>query len=129
MPTINVAAPGTFDASFGGGDGIVITTIPSGPRSFFDATLALMSDGRIVVGGSIAGSTHPFGVLRYLANGNLDTSLDGDGFKEVTVGTSSNNLSGIFVQSDGRIVLTGDATDSGGNTDFAAVRLNANGTS
>ncbi len=133
MPTINVAAPGTFDGTFGdfvsGSSGPrtgKVTTQISG-KSFFDATLAIQSDGKIVVGGSVFGSNHPFGVLRYNADGTLDATFDGvsngNGYVEVEIGTGSNNLSGVFVQPDGKIVITGDTSAPSAFPDFAAVRL------
>jgi uncharacterized delta-60 repeat protein len=107
MATINLANPGTLDTSFGGVDGIAGTQIASGSKSFFDATLAIQADGKILVGGSVYGSNHPFGVLRFNANGTIDNTFSGDGYVEVEVGAYANNLSGIFVQSDGKILVSG----------------------
>ncbi|NML51758.1 hypothetical protein HHL19_22670 [Streptomyces sp. R302] len=65
-----------------GGDGRVTTTF--GPTCCHRvADIALQDDGRIVAAGSAGG----LAVTRYLADGTLDTSFDGDGW--VTTGTDA----------------------------------------
>jgi uncharacterized delta-60 repeat protein len=70
-------ANGSLDASFGT-DGMVTTSL--GSTGDYGYGVALQPDGKIVVAG-YAGSSgaYSFAVVRYNANGTLDTSFDGDG--------------------------------------------------
>ncbi|MFE5792096.1 calcium-binding protein [Streptomyces sp. NPDC056503] len=80
------------------GDGRVTTSFgPTCCQGVSD--LALQGDGRIVA----AGSANGLALTRYLADGSLDTSFDGDG--RVTTGSGSG--AGVALQSDGRIVVAG----------------------
>jgi uncharacterized delta-60 repeat protein/uncharacterized repeat protein (TIGR01451 family) len=86
--------------------------------------------GRIVVAGSsLFGGDTDFAVARYLPNGTLDTSFNGNGFRTIDVAGNGHNdaATGVAIDSQGRIVLGGWAFN-GTNDDFAAVRLTANGT-
>ena len=73
------AAPGDLDPTFSG-DGKELTSIRV---SAYGNGVAIQSDdGKIVaVGGSYAGAggTHDFALARYMPDGSLDTSFDGDG--------------------------------------------------
>jgi uncharacterized delta-60 repeat protein len=115
---------GSLDVSFDG-DGKVTTAVGAGEDQ--GQSVVIQSDGKILVGGySKNGTAFDFAVVRYNANGSLDTSFDADG--KVTTAMGSTNLSGnsIALQSDGKIVMAGDSR-TGTNTDFAVVRYNANG--
>lgn len=66
---------GEIDTSFGDGDGIVATQIPGLDARAFN--LALQQDGRIVVSGHLGtGLSYDFALLRYNADGSLDTTFD-----------------------------------------------------
>ncbi|MGH7177175.1 MAG: delta-60 repeat domain-containing protein, partial [Tepidisphaeraceae bacterium] len=110
---------GSPDVTFGpSGTGIVRTDV-SGGRDFA-ACVAIQPDGKIVVAGDSAGR---FGVVRYLSNGSLDKTFNGDG--KLTIDFDFFGANDIALQSDGKIVLVG-ATLSGA-VDFAVARLNENG--
>jgi uncharacterized delta-60 repeat protein len=112
-------ANGSLDASFGSG-GVVTTAIGSGDD--WGRSVAIQPDGKIVVAGrSAVGGNYAFSLVRYNADGSLDSSFDGDGKVITSVGSSSQGYN-IAVQSDGKIVVVGE---SGGN--FAVVRYNADG--
>ncbi|MGH7176598.1 MAG: hypothetical protein ACREJC_04390, partial [Tepidisphaeraceae bacterium] len=120
---------GTPDVTFGtGGRGVVRTIVGSGGRASANC-VAIQPDGKILVAG-VAGATFPdvqFAVVRYLPNGSLDTSFDGDGTRLVNFRGS---VLDIVVQNDGKIVLVGGTLDAslGGTTrDFAIARLNPDG--
>src|SRR5262245_27180300 len=85
--------------------------------------IAIVNDGRFVVVGS-SGSN--FAVVRYNANGTLDTSFDGDGKATTAVGSLA-VATGVAIQNDGRIVVGGYAVN-GSSEDFAVVRYNTDGT-
>jgi len=90
--------------------------------------LALQEDGKIVVVGHSfnAGGQSCFTVLRYGADGSLDTSF-GDSGKITTAVAKESNADSVAMQSDGKIVVAGNSFIDGGNNDFAVVRYNANG--
>lgn len=107
-------ANGSLDTTFGSG-GINITVHPGG-GSYANA-VALQSDGKILVGGSLAETAQwDFLLSRYNSNGTLDPTLDtayGDKAGQVSTPVFhrlQNNQSGaldIVVQADGKIVLGG----------------------
>jgi len=120
------AAPGDLDASFGT-DGKVATSIGSGSSNDEAFGVALQSDGKIVVAGySFTGSNEDFSVVRYNANGTLDTSFNVTGKVTTAIGGLGDVGQGVVVQSDGKIVVAGYSWN-GSNEDFAVVRYNANG--
>jgi uncharacterized delta-60 repeat protein len=115
---------GSLDTSFSG-DGVVTTAI--GASFDYVRSIALQSDGKIVVAGySVNGGNFDFAVVRYNANGSLDTSFDTDGVVTTAIGASSDSALSIALQSDGKIVAVG-YTNNGSNYDFAVVRYNTNG--
>ncbi|MEQ1902744.1 MAG: DUF4347 domain-containing protein, partial [Pirellulaceae bacterium] len=117
-------ADGTLDTSFGTG-GIVTMSLGASHDAF--TSLALQADGKILAAGySQNGATNDFAVVRFNANGTLDTSFDGDGIALIDLAGGHDYANGIAVQTDGKILLGGYATVAG-NEDFALVRLNASG--
>ena len=92
--------------------------------------VALQGDGKIVVAGYSfkAGGGQCFTVLRYTADGSLDTSFADSGKVTTNVGTKYASAESVTIQSDGKIVVAGDSFNASGNNDFAVVRFNANGT-
>jgi uncharacterized delta-60 repeat protein len=119
---------GSLDNTFGTG-GIVRTTTYPGHTSRA-TSMALQSNGKIVVAGfdqPTDSSTSDMAVVRYNANGSLDTRFDGDGIARVGfVGYSSDYANAVKIQSNGKIVLAGYSNANGTN-DFAVARLNTNG--
>jgi uncharacterized delta-60 repeat protein len=111
---------GSLDSTFGG-DGVVTTDV----GSFDDegVSVALQSDGKIVVAGSTVVPDYDFVVVRYNTDGSLDNSFDSDGILTSDLNSGSDDfVAKVLVQSDGKILLAGT---SGG--DFAVVRYNSNG--
>jgi uncharacterized delta-60 repeat protein len=120
-------ANGTTDSSFGSG-GEVTTQVGN---TF--GGVALQVDGKIVVGGgqTIAPGATDLCLVRYNADGTLDT----------TFGSSDNGVAlvpppsgystagaggGVEIQSDGKIVASGEPGPGGGV--WSATRVNADGT-
>ena len=118
-------ADGTLDTSFSS-DGKLTTDF--GSRFDFGRSVAVQSDGKIVVAGNTDSSPNntDFALARYNANGTLDTSFDSDGLLTTDFGGSSDLGISVVVQSDGKIIVAGESR-SGTNTDFAVARYNANG--
>jgi uncharacterized delta-60 repeat protein len=100
---------GSLDTSFDG-DGQVTTAIGAGSRDEAYA-VALQPDGKIVVAGdSYDASNNPhFAVVRYNADGSLDTGFDGDGKVTTTVIGARALARAVAVQGDGRIVVAGSS--------------------
>lgn len=110
------AAPGALDSSFGSA-GFVKTNI-LGTDQMFDITA--QPDGKIVaVGGS---GVNDYTIIRYLANGALDTTFDTDGIVFVDFGSAFDIARNVQIQSDGKIVVAGSSIGGSG-----VVRLNPNG--
>lgn len=116
----NGALDTTFDT-----DGIVI--VP-GPGNAITDSMALQPDGKIVVAHNYyTGSAYALTVLRYEANGSLDTSFDTDGRVQTTVGTNVEHAY-VAIQKDGKIVVACSSyTSSAAGYDFWVVRYNTDG--
>ncbi len=102
---------GQLDPSFDG-DGKVTTDFLFGGFNDIARGVAIQADGRIVAGGSAARTSATpnrdvFAVARYLADGSLDTSFDGDGRVTTDFDLTNNLANALIVQPDGRIVAAG----------------------
>jgi uncharacterized delta-60 repeat protein len=122
-------ANGKLDTTFGG-DGKVTTNLTKSIDYAYD--MALQPDGKIVATGEAGfGSRNPkIGVVRYNADGTLDTFFGGGDGKVLTDVTGREDWGdGIAVQADGKIVVGGGCGYS--NTlkkgVVCAVRYNADG--
>jgi uncharacterized delta-60 repeat protein len=137
---------GSLDGSFGSG-GKVNTSI----SSFFGEVahaVVIQPDGKIVIAGSTtaAGDGTPsfaesvFAVLRYNANGTVDTSFGAGGKVLTDFGDKDQGLDvavELLLQPDGKLVALGSANNTINNTnpdpanfrgnDFALARYNPNG--
>jgi uncharacterized delta-60 repeat protein len=120
-------ADGSLDTSFNG-SGKLTTAVGTG--DCHGQGVALQGDGKIVVAGYSfnAGGQGNFTVLRYGADGSLDTSFADSGKVTTNVGTKNGGAESVTMQSDGKIVVAGNSFNASGNNDFAVVRYNANGT-
>ena len=123
---IRYTANGLLDASFDG-DGIVTTAVGGttigNSSGFFD--VLIQPDGKIVGAGSASsGGNQDFGIVRYNANGSLDTSFGTGGMTITGFGSSFELASGLAITPDGKLIVSG--SDFSGNVLLA--RYNANGT-
>jgi uncharacterized delta-60 repeat protein len=100
---------GRLDSTFGG-DGKVTTDFEEGWGEAWG--LAIQADGKIVVGG-YEGYEDTGMLVRYNADGTLDTTFGGDGGVETSI------LTEVALQADGKIVATGYGS---------VLRYNADGT-
>jgi len=117
---------GTLDESFGV-DGIV--KIHVGYDFTCAYSIVLQSDNKIILGGwKEAGQYwNAFTVLRCNTNGLLDGSFGNGGVVITEVGNNTSKGYSVILQSDGKIILVGEAADSNWNDDIALVRYNTNG--
>ncbi len=117
-------ADGSLDTTFSG-DGKVTTSL--GASSDTANSVTVQADGKILVAGSSVGATTDFGLVRYNANGSLDTTFDGDGMVTTGFGTSTDTAYSVTVQADGKILVAGISYNGAGDTDFALARYNTDG--
>jgi len=121
---------GTLDtAGFGAPKGFVITDAGGND---FAGSVALQSNGKIVVAGHanfIPNQASDTSVLRYNSDGSLDATGPGFG----TGGKVIDDLSGfdgafsVALQTDGKVVVSGSATNSAGGSMVAVLRYNTDG--
>ncbi|MCS6916269.1 MAG: delta-60 repeat domain-containing protein [Chitinophagales bacterium] len=115
---------GTFDATFGGGDGLASVAI--GSAEDYANALALQSDGKIVVAGkATVGSGTDFAVVRLNSDGTLDNTFSSDGKVTLNINGNDNGLA-VALQSDGAIVVCGEAFD-GSSFNVGVARFTASG--
>lgn len=115
---------GTLDVSFGS-SGKVVTNVSSGVDFASDGIQ--LSDNKILVGGYANQNGQDNLVLKYLSNGQLDTSFGNNGVSIIELGTTSSQVRKIGTQSDGKIILAGRAGNSG-PAHSTISRLNQDGT-
>ncbi|MES2835964.1 MAG: T9SS type A sorting domain-containing protein [Bacteroidota bacterium] len=113
---------GTLDNTFSL-DGINTTDFFYGDDKSF--SVAIQSDGNIVVAGYGTKTNSDFAVARYNANGMLDNSFSEDGKTTTDITTSTDIGKSVAIQNDGKIVVGG----YGFNTtfDIALARYSVNG--
>ena len=110
---------GSLDTSFDT-DGIVITNIGAWDQA---NSVALQTDGKIVVAGNSDGD---FALVRYNADGSLDTSFNTDGILIADIGAVNDSAISVTLQSDGKILVAGESGSSGAYV-FALARYSTNG--
>src|SRR5262249_43668495 len=116
---------GTLDSTFGsGGTGEVTTILTTLQQGGAARAVAIQPDGKIVAAG-YAGSG-AFSVVRYNANGSLDTSFGANATGIVLTTIVRNTLDQAYslgLQPDGKIVVAGNV----GSTEIAVVRYTTGG--
>lgn len=120
---------GSLDSSFGTlGNGLVLADYTSLDEAVF---LAIGPDGKILAGGDSNIDTAPFLLstcFRFNADGTKDTGFATSGVAVDSVTTVFSGLSGLLIQSDGRI-LTPDLESNGFEpSEVFLRRFNSNGT-
>ncbi|MFN7627516.1 MAG: VCBS domain-containing protein, partial [Pirellula sp.] len=117
-------AEGSLDTSFGTGGKV---TTPVGTGADYGYSVTIQPNGKIVVGGyAQMGSNNDFALVRYNADGSLDTSFGTGGMVTTAIGTGSDQGQSVTIQPDGKIVVAGFSSN-GSNNDFALMRYNADG--
>jgi len=115
---------GVLDNNFGTGGKI---TTDFGSTNDYAYSVAIQSDGKIIVAGKSSNGAYAFAIARYNIDGSLDNTFGTGG--KLTTFFGSGNAEGysVAIQSDGKIVVAGSSYN-GTNFDFALVRYNSNGT-
>jgi uncharacterized delta-60 repeat protein len=111
---VRINTDGTKDTTFNLGTGF--NSIPFATQ--------IQSDDKILVAGQFttySGSANNNRIIRLNTLGNKDTTFNtGTGF--------NNNVYGIFLQSDGKVIVVGDFTTYSGSSNNSIVRINTDGT-
>ena len=107
-------ASGALDPTFDG-DGVVTTSVGFGSVA---NAVAVQPDGKIVAAGSTAGFPGGFALVRYNADGSLDSSFGTGGRVTTNIGQPNSTANAVAIQPDGKIVV------GGGNADFGPSAMN-----
>jgi uncharacterized delta-60 repeat protein len=126
----------------------VTTNISGGATSDHAWSVAVQPDGKILVAGEMqfvrsdpfpfpdfySASNIDFAVVRYNADGTLDTTFSGDGIATTDFRLLADSARNVVVQPDGSIILSGssfthDPSDAtyGGYTSVAIARYKSDG--
>ncbi|MGW4122502.1 hypothetical protein [Nocardia sp. NPDC004711] len=119
-------AAGTLDTGFGNG-GKVTTDL--GSQADHANAVVVQPDGKIVVAGSTQDPAQGdnFAVVRYSADGKLDSAF-GNGGKVVTdFGGKSDVASAVALQADGKIVAVGTSHGTATGDNIAVARYTTDG--
>jgi len=117
---------GTLDTAFGG-TGMVTTNFSNND---FGMDLAIQPDGKIVVVGAVGGYPHDIGVVRYNADGTLDSTFGTSGkvTTNFTAGGFNNDDAAVAVAiRSGNILVAGYTQGGGGAMDFVVARYTGTG--
>src|SRR5262249_49526286 len=94
----------------------------------FATGVVIQADGKIVVGGyANVGGSDEFALVRYNADGTLDSNFGTGGLGHAApAGSIVSDANGIVLMANGQVVL-GGVSNFGGNDEFSAARFNPNG--
>ena len=112
---------GSLDTSFNG-SGKVVTTIEGGNARA--NSVAIQTDGKVIlVGYAVVSGNVNFVLVRYNANGTLDTSFGNEGKVLTLPGNNPGRANSAVILPDGKILVGGSSI-----SDFALARYNSAGT-
>ncbi|HEX4035784.1 MAG TPA: hypothetical protein VHX66_15170 [Solirubrobacteraceae bacterium] len=120
-------ADDSLDTSFGTGGKTIIDL----GGSDYAKAIALQSDGKIVVAGTTtSGSTSQIGVVRLMANGQLDSAFGHNGVSLVSSGAGQLEGNAVGLEPNGDIVVGGVIVPAGGTQrNLLVVRLHGDASS
>ena len=120
---------GSLDNNFGV-NGEVLLNIETNGVVIYSKSIALQSDGKIVIVGQyIDSNNNSFIVIRLNTDGSYDTSFNINGRFFEPFGTDNITAFVVAIQSDGSILVGGETVFSATNPnlDFAVIRITTNG--
>lgn len=109
-------ANGNFDTTFGNGGQVVV------PLSGTIRAVKIQSDGRIIAAGTSSENSGDFRLARFNTDGSLDENFMGGSSVTTDFSGNADQLFAAAMQSDGKLIAVGAATNSAGNFDFAVAR-------
>ena len=116
--------PGDLDSTFNS-NGIV--TANSGVDNNEVYSVALQTDGKIVVAGYSVNNVYNVSISRYNSDGTIDNTFATGGVYTILIGGES-LANSVAIQTDGKIVVGGYSISSSTSNDFLIMRLNSDGT-
>jgi uncharacterized delta-60 repeat protein len=114
---------GSLDTTFGT-NGIVTTLWDVNGNDSINA-VAIQADDKIVAVGTV---NNKIAIVRYNADGSLDSSFGGSGINEATIYTEINAGTSVVIQPDGKIVVAGYTANASLDHDFFVMRITTTGT-
>jgi uncharacterized delta-60 repeat protein len=116
-----------LDTTFNG-TGYSIREVVPPPGKSFGKSMALQSDGKIVIAGNTVENQSPdkIAVMRLNSDGTLDTSFDTDGVVLMNI-ASLVEIIKVLILPDGKILLGGSSGTNDTALDFLLIRLNPDG--
>ena len=121
---LRLTPDGRLDRTFGGGDGIVVTKFA--PGGAFGHAMTVLPDGRFVVCGFYAGASSGFALVRYRANGGLDTAFGSSGRVVTTFPGQDEAICTAVTRVGAKVMAVGTVWD-GSTYSFAAARYRRDG--
>lgn len=117
-------ANGALDSTFGTNG--LQTTLFSGAS--FARSVAIQSDGKIVVTGSTTVNSIPyFATVRYNLDGSLDKNFNKTGQQITSFESISQSANTVAIQADGKVVVGGTVYTDLSGYNFAIIRYKTNG--
>ena len=119
---------GSIDTTFGG-DGKVTTKVSPGTDSDQAFAVAIQSDGKIIAAGfaNSSGTGNDFALVRYNSDGSLDSGFGTGGIVKTDFIRGTDQALAIALQSDGKILAAGSASNPTTGVDFAIARYSTDG--
>lgn len=117
---------GSLDSTFGI-NGITVVAVPQQEEG--KGSLSLLPNGKIIAATTVVNPVsffYEFGLLRFNANGSIDTNFGNGGVLNLGLSIFHSILHDMAVQPDGKIVMTGE-TEGGNTTVVAVVRVDSTG--
>jgi|GEM_PF-3516178 len=124
---VRLRGSGAPDKSFSG-DGQIGFSFGSGQDNDSINSIALQSDGKILVGGMTTSSVTntDFAIARITTGGALDNTFRNTGARTIDFNSRADSLSSMLIKTDGRIVLTGSSV--GFEDEASVAQLKTDGT-
>jgi uncharacterized delta-60 repeat protein len=121
---------GTLDSTFGSAGSTVVTGFTGFTFSTYGTSL--QTDGKILFGGYLqdASSNSYFGLVRFNADGTLDSTFGAGGKVQTDVPGAASGFSqgaDVALQSDGKILMAGSVYSGANGYDLVATRYLATG--
>ncbi|MEZ4706807.1 MAG: clostripain-related cysteine peptidase [Caldilineaceae bacterium] len=126
VAVVRYNSDGTLDSTFDS-DGIVATDVNNNTDITRD--VVIQNDGKIIVAGYTINALtgNDFLVARYNVSGTLDSTFAGDGIVTTDFNGGNDTAYVVELQSDGKIVVVGEATNGANGLDVAIARYNSDG--
>jgi uncharacterized delta-60 repeat protein len=119
------SSDGSLDPSFGGTGKV---TINFAALDDYGHAVAIQNDGKIVgVGQADVGGDFNWALIRLNTNGSLDGTFGVGGKVTTNMGDAQDSANDVAIQTDGKIVVVGNAATTGGSANFIIARYSSTG--